>query len=44
MDDARIKHVQDIREQVVRDAYVVDERKVAEAIISRLLAAAARRP
>ena len=44
MDDTRTKHVQDIRERLDRDEYVVDERKVAEAIISRLLAAAGKRP
>ncbi len=44
MDDTRTIHVQDIRERLVRDEYVVDERKVAEAIISRLLVAAGKRP
>ncbi len=44
MDDPRTIHVQDIRERLVRDEDVVDERKVAEAIISRLLAGASKRP
>ena len=37
-DESRRMHMQQLREQIELDAYAVDPRKVAEAIVRRLMA------
>jgi anti-sigma28 factor (negative regulator of flagellin synthesis) len=44
MDDARTMMVQELRERVALDEYVVEADKVASAILSRLLATRPARP
>jgi anti-sigma28 factor (negative regulator of flagellin synthesis) len=44
MEDARTTMVDELRERVALDEYVVDSDKVASAILSRLLAARPARP
>jgi anti-sigma28 factor (negative regulator of flagellin synthesis) len=44
MEDARTMTVQELRERVALDEYVVESDKVASAILSRLLAVRAARP
>ncbi len=44
MEDARTMKVQELRERVTLDEYVVDSDEVASAILSRLLAARPARP
>ena len=43
MTDSRMCKMEEIRARVERDAYAVDARKVADAIVARLLAGASAR-
>ena len=44
MDESRTMKMQAIQERLERDEYEVDPRKVADAIVARLLEQAVRRP